>query len=248
MANPADATGPPLAELTRASSFIFCGTVEEAGASNVHGLEPAANLLLVRVGVPLRSDPALGDTTGRLVTVATDAPDQLPPGTEAVFFTAGWIHGAEIAVRELAHASRDLTDTVRAEVGRLPDLHLMDRLAQARLVVLAEVESTGRLRRPRERRAPRWARAQLRVVTSLKGRAREPILYFPTSDSHHWFRAKRPRRGQRRVFLLHAEDEHAERWLQDDEQGVVFTALDPADIQLETQLDHIRALLREARS
>jgi hypothetical protein len=234
--------------LTRASSFIFRGVVQEAGASNVRGLEPTANLLLVRVDAPLRSDPALGDMTGRVVTLATDAPDQLPPATDAVFFANGWIHSEEVAVRELAHASADLTEAVRTEVARLPDLHLLDRLAQARLVVLAEVQSTSRLRRPRERRAPNWARAQLKVLTSLKGRAREPILLFPTSDSHHWFRAKRPRKGQRRVFILHAEDEHAQRWLNDSERGVVFTALDQADIQPEAQLDHLRALLREARS
>jgi hypothetical protein len=248
MADPADATDPPLAELTRASSFIFRGTVQQAGTSNVHGLEPAANLLLVRVDVPLRSDPALGDTTGRLVTLAADAPEQLPTGTEAVFFTTDWIHGEEIAVRELGHASPALTEAVRAEVERLPDLHLIDRLAQARLVVLAEVMSTARLRRARERRSPQWAQAKLKVVTSLKGRGREPVLYFPTSDSHRWFRAKRPRRGQRRVFLLHAADEHTAHWLDDDERASVFTALDPADIQPEAQLDHIRALLREARS
>lgn len=247
MADPGDAPQLPLAELTRASSFIFRGTVQTAGASNVRGLQDAPHLLLVSVDEPLRNDPALGDPTGRIVTLATDAPQQLPPGTEAVFFTTGWIHAEEIAVHEIGHLAPDATEVARAAVARLPDLHLLDRLAQARLVVLAEVQSTARLRRPRERRAPHWARARLTVITSLKGRAREATLYFPTSDSHHWFRAKRPRRGQRRVFILHAEDKHAVQWLHEEERNAVYTALDPADIQPEARLDHIRALLREAR-
>jgi hypothetical protein len=248
MAEPPNAPDPPLAALARTSSLIFRGMVQQVAASNVDGLAAAANLELVRVDVPLRSDPALGDLTGMLVTVAMDASTPLAAGTEAIFFTTGWIHGEQIAVREVAHVAPDLVEAVATQIARLPDLHLISRLAQARLVVLAEVQSTSRLDHTRERRSPRWARAELRVVTALKGRSRSPVLYFPTSDSHHWYRAKRPRKGQRRIFILHAEDSQAGRWLSDEERGAVFTALDPADIQPASQLDRIRALLREARS
>jgi hypothetical protein len=248
MAEPPDTAGDPLAELARTSSLIFRGTVQRTAASNVDGLPAAPNLEIVRVDVPLRSDPALGDLTGTLVTVGLDGPDPLADGTEAIFFTTGWIHGDQIAVHEVAHVAPDLVDAVAAEVARLPDLHLISRLAQARLVVLAEVQGTARLGRTRERRAPRWARAELQVLSALKGRNRSPVLYFPTSDSHHWYRAKRPRKGQRRIFILHADDAHAAHWLHDEERDAVFTALDPADIQPAAALDHIRALLRQARS
>ena len=56
-------------ELTRASSFVFSGTVQDVGASNVPTVEPSDTTVLVRIERGLRTDPALGDVRGRLVTV-----------------------------------------------------------------------------------------------------------------------------------------------------------------------------------
>src|SRR5262249_52817975 len=125
--------------LTRASSFIFSGTVQSAGASNVAAVEPGDSLLLVRVERGLRSDPALGDIRGRLVTVKALSPDELPVGAQAVFFTNSWVHGDEIAVLERAHLGAERADEVADAVGRLPDMHLADRLRAAAAVVRAVV-------------------------------------------------------------------------------------------------------------
>jgi hypothetical protein len=234
-----------IGELTRSSSFVFTGTVVEVGRSNVRALESHANLVLVRVHRGLRVDPALGDVRGRVVTVETSTPEELSPGFQAVFFTQAWIHGDELAVREVAHVDVGLADEVAQAVEALPDLHLADRLAAAAAVVHASVRSTRRIPDlPLERRAPRWAEARLEIISTLKGDASGKRLLFPTSDSHHWFLAPRFRRGQRGVFLLHTDDEHAGRWIVTAEQGDVVTALDPADVQPESQLGRVRGLIR----
>ena len=231
-------------ELTRASSFVFSGTVEDVGASNVPPVEPGETTILVRIDRGLRIDPALGDVRGRVVTVETAVPEELQPGTRAVFFTDGWIHGEELAVRETAHVAPDRVDEVAAAVERLPDLHLEDRLRAAAAVVHAQVMRTQIVPgMALERRSPRWAEAFLELDATLKGNADGLRLHFPTSDSHHWFNAPSVTVGQRGIFLLHAGDPQAGDWLDAPQFAGAVTALDPADVQPESALEHVRALL-----
>jgi hypothetical protein len=234
---------PSIDELTRSSSFVFLGTVLEKGASNLIAVDPHDDLVLVRVDRALRVDPALGDVQGKTVTVETPNGDELQAGAQAVFFAQSWIHAEEIAVREVARLGPESADDVAAAVGRLPDLHLAERLAGAVAVVQAEVRATqpvpGLLR---DRQSPLWAQADLDVLSTLKGDAEGKRLFFPTSDSHHWYDAPKFTPGQRGVIVLHADDPLAGKWL-DGIGGDVVTALDPADVQPESELEHVRALL-----
>jgi hypothetical protein len=234
---------PSLEELVRSSSFIFAGTVVEAGRSNVRVVEPQPNLLLVRIDRPIRVDAALGDVQERVVTLDAQDHASLPVGTKAVFLAQSWIHGEELALHEVAHVGLDQLDGVVAAVAELPELHLAERASGADLVVHAEVERTHKLDLPLERRAPEWSEASLRVESTIKGRARGLRLLFPTSLSHHWYRAPRFRRGQRGIFILRENDPQAGRWL-GDVDGRVMTALDPADFQPEAAAGRIRSLIR----
>src|ERR1700687_3431565 len=94
---------PHIQELVSDSRFIFSGAVVELGSSSVANLPPRSNFALVRIDHPLRSDPALGDLRGKLVTVALHDLGELRPGESVIFFTLDWIQGGGIAVRELAH-------------------------------------------------------------------------------------------------------------------------------------------------
>jgi hypothetical protein len=231
-------------DLTRRSSFVFSGTVQEAGASNVPLVEPTDSTVLVRIDRGLRTNPALGDVRGRLVTVETATPEELPPGTQAVFFADSLVHGDELAVRERAHIGADRADEVAGAVANLPDVHLEDRLRAAAAVVHAEVAGTAIVPGlPRERRAPWWAEATLDVLETLEGDATGKRLFFPTSNSHHWYLAPRFTVGQRGVLLLHVDDPNARDWLNDSALAGAVTALDPADVQAESELDHVRSLL-----
>jgi hypothetical protein len=238
-------SGVSIDELTRSSSFVFSGTVVQLGASNLAAVDPRDDLVLVRVDRALRVDEALGDVQGKTVTVETPDGEGLQPGAQAVFFTQSWIHAEEIAVREVARLGPETADDVAAAVQRLPDLHLADRLADAVAVVQAAVQNTHAVPGiPRERMAPLWAEAMLAVESTLKGSAEGLRLFFPTSDSHHWYGAPSIAAGERAIFLLHAHDPKAERWLDAvTDHADVVTALDPADVQAESELERVRSLL-----
>lgn len=239
-------SAPDLEELTAASSFIFSGTVEDVAASNVAAVEATERTVLVRIARGLRIDTALGDVRGRLVTVATTVPDELPPGTAAVFFADSWVHGDELAVHERAHVPADRADEVAAAVERLPDRHLQERLRAARAVVHAAIVRTAIVPgMPLERRSPRWAEATYEVVATLKGDASGLRLFFPTTESHHWFETPSFTAGERCVVLLHVDDPLAGDWLDAPAFAGGATALDPADAQPEDARSHVEQLLQE---
>jgi hypothetical protein len=241
-------TRPEIQELVREASLIFSGTVVELGASSVSNLAPRDNFAVVRVDNPLRSDPALGDLRRRKITVELLEPGELQPDERVIFFTLNWIHGGGIAAREVTHLETQQEDEVAAEVARLPERHLAERLAGAILVVVAEVTET----KPtpfdvRWRNAPQWATASFRIVEALRGQPIENlVVLFPTSGRPMWTPSPRLTKGQRAIFLLHRPPD----WPPLPDSGAtltsaVFTVLDPADVQPESQRPLIERLLNQ---
>jgi hypothetical protein len=235
---------PTVLELTQSSSFVFSGTVQERGASTVPAVRPSQKLVTVHVDRALRVDPVLGDVRGKVVTMAAAAPETLHPGQKAVFFTNGWIHGRGIAVREVKHLDVQEEEQVAAAVAQLPQVHLIDRLKSAELVVDAEVASISPVeKRSGARKDALWAAADLRVRSVLYGTATQQArVYFPTADWPPWTNAPRFREGQSGVFLLHAPAR--DRSLSEAilEAGSLV-ALDPADFQPESELRRVEELL-----
>ena len=239
---------PELQKLVRDSSLIFSGTVIEVGASSVTNLPPRDNFAVVSVDNPMRFDPALGDLRRRKITVALLKRGELQPDEKAVFFTLDWIQGGGIAVREVAHLPARQEDAVAAEVKRLPERHLAERLASAMLVVMAEVSEI----KPtpfdiRSRDAPQWATARFRNLEALKGQPIENMVaLFPTSERPIWARSPRLKRRQRGIFLLHRPPD----WPPLPDLGptiisAVYTLLDQADVQPESQRPLIEKLLSQ---
>jgi hypothetical protein len=169
--------------LVHLAGLIFAGTVVELGASSVPAVKPADNLIVVRVDRGLRVDKALGELSGKVITVAVRDPKGFRPGQQAVFFTNSWIHGQGIAVREVEHAELQVQDSVAAAVAKLPEVHLTDRLRSAALVVLAEVVRLGPIERVSlDRNDALWRTAELNVLRVLRGAPRSStVAYFPTS-------------------------------------------------------------------
>ena len=240
---------PDIQRLVRDSRFIFSGTVVELGASTVANLGSRDNFAAVRVDRSLQADPALGDLRGRAVTVELLDRNELQPGNRAIFFTLNWIQGGGIAAREVAHVNVQQEDDVAGEVALLPERHLAERLSDAVLVVLAEVAKTEPTRfEIRWRNAPQWAKASLRNVDALRGQpTQNTSVWFPTSGRAIWMRAPRLSEGQRGIFLLHRLPD----WPPLPESATLtseaFTALDPADVQPESQRPLVERLLKERR-
>ena len=240
-----------LADLTRASSLIFVGTVVRINDSTVSMVTPSERLAVVKVDHGLRVDPALGDLSGQLVTVSVAPEDDVPAvGDRAVFFTRSWIHGDGVAVHEISRIDAGQEQAVTAAVEALPDMCLREHLARADLVVTGGVTRTRPVKdQTLERRAPLWALATIRVETVLKGTPEGDTVTvaYPTSDDREWYRAPRPKRGDRSIFILRRDDPEARPWLpQPAIPAGVYTALEPADVQPEARVADIRRFLKGA--
>jgi hypothetical protein len=233
-------------DLTRSASLIFSGTVVKLGASDVPILPAREHYAVIQVDRNLRVDSALGNLRSKSITMATKpGSGDLKEGQKAVFFTRSWIHGKGIAVHEVGHLGIESEDAVAKAVADLPDLHLKDRLQSAERVVLAEVsEIRDVANQRRARSAPFWSVAVLRVVEALKGGTEAVQVLFPTSKSRPWFRAPRFTLHQRGVFLLHADEPRAVRWLEGTTgTNGTLTALEAADVQPESRVEQIKELL-----
>jgi hypothetical protein len=224
-------------EFVRGSSLIFSATVIKLNASSVTSLAARDNLAVVRVDRALRSDRALGDLRGKSVTVELLDVGELQPKERMIFFTLDWIHGGGIAAREVAHVDAKRENEVTAEVERLPERHLAERVADAVLIVLAEV--TRIKLTPFDiswRNAPQWGAGTLRIVEVLRGQpGPNTTVLFPTSERPMWASAPRLTKGQRAIFLLHLRPD----WAELPDSGPILTsgafcALDSADIQPES--------------
>jgi hypothetical protein len=235
---------PSIQDLTRSSSLIFTGIVVQHGSSTVPILSPNEKMVAVRVDRGLRVDPVLGDLHGKIITVVAGAPESLSVGQKAVFFTNSWIHGRGIAVREVDHWDVGEEESVAAAVAQLPELHLMERLRSAELVVDAQVVRMTQVKQnSHERNAALWTAAQLQVKKVLRGQQRKStMLFFPTADRPPWTNAPRFKERQRGIFILHRPSRSAtlsEATLEADS----LVALDPADFQPESQLPEVERLL-----
>jgi hypothetical protein len=239
---------PSIPELTRSSSFIFSGTVVEHGRSTVPAVPPNDKLVVVRLDRALRVDPVLGDLQGKMITVAASAPASLSTGQKAVFFTNSWIHGRGIAVREVEHRDIGQEEEVAAAVAQLPQVHLLERLQSAGLVVEAEVVGVRPVERTTfERNAAQWAEAELKVTRVLRGEPTQSAsVYFPTSDHPLWAKAPRFQERQRGIFVLRGPSRKASP-SEAKLPGDALIAPDPADYQPESRLQEVETLLAALR-
>src|SRR5260370_7252337 len=93
---------PGDADLIQRSGFIFRGTVQKAGASNVKALAGSPSTDIIRVDEILKAPKELSSLVGRDVTVQMRSASSLKEGQQAVFYTTGWLYGDNLPVKETA--------------------------------------------------------------------------------------------------------------------------------------------------
>src|SRR5260370_11914776 len=91
------------AALAKQSSIVFSGTVSQLGATSFAGIPQSPNTIVVRVDSVLKKPPAISLKQGYNVTVELKDPSAFQQGTQATFYTEGWIFRSRIAVKELRH-------------------------------------------------------------------------------------------------------------------------------------------------
>src|SRR2546428_8522879 len=91
------------AALVKQSDIIFIGTVTQVGAVAVPEVPASPRMVVVRVDQVLEKPAAVALATGDSVTVETARAGSLKAGTQATFYTTGWIFGRGVAVRGGGH-------------------------------------------------------------------------------------------------------------------------------------------------
>ena len=228
--------------LARRSGFVFLGEVLRTSASTVELVEATKETAVVRVERVLRAPDDLGARKGSEVTVRLASAAR--KGQRAVFFTIGWVSGEALAVQEIGRQGPPVPDDIEKQIGdvvRKDEIaELRRRVKEASAVVVAEVAETrplgGKEVPPSSEHDPQWRTAVVVVQSGEKGDMKEGQrleVAYPSSDDVMWFRAPKPEKGDRAVFLLH------QRGL--EERDVQMLAIvDPVDMQPVERLDDIR--------
>lgn len=235
-------------ELTREATFIFKGTVQKTGASNMSPVKANSSTAIVRVDEVIYAPGAPPDLAGKHITVQLLESGPVKAGFQAVFFTKGWLLGQSMAVIELGRQaeSNGSTQSIRTQVNsthqRMADEELQVEISTAEAVISAKVVSARPSQIPHlgSEHDPDWYEAHLAVQSVIKGslRAREVTLFFPHSEDVMWHRSPKFKEGQQGIFLLHRNQARL--------PGIEnqLTALNPLDFRSLEELNRIQRLAK----
>lgn len=255
---------PELMTASRTAPFVFFGTVRRPGASNVEMLVgdeyPTA---VVRVDEVITAPEAVGDLTGREVTVHLSEAGELSRGSRHLFLATSLHFGAEIAVAEIGRVPRrrqveqQLRQAVLDEKLRDLDEAQSERLRLAATVIYGVVQRiepvTPEGAGPAEavgEAAPGFRAAVLKVWRTLKGRPdEEPRVIFPFPRTQKWSEVPLFVEGIEGVWILQPARGQTigagKVKVPDVPNG--FTALDPLDFHAPGMLGRLQALLARER-
>src|SRR5258708_6777796 len=195
------------AALAKQSSIVFAGTVSQLGATSFAGVPKSAQTIVVRVDSVLKKPSAVSLKKGDNVTVEVKDPSTFREGTQATFYTDGWIFGSGVAVKELGHRiiASEVASAGAAGGSEIPvdqtqnqisDQELQDRLKSADFVVIGRVTDVHRWTVPKSavpqrvsEHDPDWHEAVVEVQSVLKGaqvKGNKVVVRFPARNDVAW--------------------------------------------------------------
>ena len=247
------------ATLVKQSDIIFIGTVTQVGAVAVPEVPVSDRTVVVHVDQVLEKPAAVALGAGDSVTVEAAQPGSLKPGSQATFYTTGWIFGQGVAVREVGHelghspvvAAEQQEAVARARL-EMNDADLRAHIQKAAMVVAGRVEQV----RPAELAAapaqrtrisehdPQWQEAIIQVQDGIKGAqaGERVVVRFPTSLDVAWVGTPKFTVGQEGTFLLHKDSTTT---VVAGRSVPAYTALHKVDVLSRQDATRIRALIRK---
>ena len=252
------------ATLVKQSDIIFIGTVTQVGAVAVPEVPASDRTVVVHVDQVLEKPAAVALGAGDSVTVQTAQPGSLKPGSQATFYTTGWIFGQGVAVREVGHEpgrSPVVVADQQAAVARarldMNDADLKAHIQKAAMVVAGRVEQV----RPAElaggapahrtrisEHDPQWQEAIIQVQDGIKGAqaGEQVVVRFPTSLDVAWVGTPRFTVGQEGTFVLHKDSTTGSPESVIAGRSVpAYTALHKLDVLPKQDALRIRVLMRK---
>ena len=251
------------AALVKQSDIIFIGTVSKLGAVAAPEVPASPRMVVVRVDTVLEKPAAVTLGTGDSVTVETVRPGSLKEGTQATFYTTGWIFGQGVAVREVGHEPgrspvvvADQAAAVRRARLEVNDADLKAHIQKAAMVVAGRVEQVrpaalaaapARPKRITEH-DPDWQEAIIQVQDGLKGAqpGEHVVVRFPGSHDVAWVGSPRFSAGQEGTFVLHVDSATGSpRAMLAGRLVQAYTALHKTDVLTKADATRVRALIKQ---
>lgn len=208
------------ATLADQSSIIFAGTVSQLAATSFADVPKSAQTIVVRVDAVLKKPAAVSLKKGDSVTVEVKDPSAFQSGTQATFYTDGWIFGSGVAVKELGHEIGPPRSGV-STAGRvstqeeISDKDLRNRLNEADFVVIGRVTDVHRWAAPKSAKTyrvtehdPDWHEAVVEIQSVLKGgqlKGNKVVVRFPGRNDVAWVRSPKFAKNQQGIFCLNKD-------------------------------------------
>jgi hypothetical protein len=247
---PVAAADTSLEPAIRNSHFIFTGTFERLGASNLSLLPASEETAIVRVREVVDQPETFGTTRDIEVTVKLADASGAVEGGQAIFFTTSLMFGEHLGLAEILRLPSRSPETeasdleqVRREVERVRSLEadedLTARLSSAAVVVFGRVGDVRKTERSEEdfgEHAASWALAKLEIEGTLKGRDGKAV-YFAQDTDFFWGTTPKLSAGEDGIFLLQSYNGR-------DLPKGSYVVVDALDVQPRTELERVRGLLR----
>jgi hypothetical protein len=254
------------AALVKQSSIVFVGTVGQVAATSFAGVPKSAQTIVVRVDSVLKKPAAVSLKKGDTVTVEVKDPAAFHEGSQATFYTEGWIFGSGVAVKELGHdaapsgGTPGTVETNEKMVEQVPseitDQDLQRLLSTCDYVVIGRVTAVHPWGIPKSA-APRyrtsehsanWQEAVLQVQSVLKGpklKKNKMVVRFPLSRDVAWVRAPKFEAGQQGIFILRRDEVSGASTVSvGGYKADVYTCLKPGDWLPMAEEARVRSLLK----
>jgi hypothetical protein len=255
----------PQAALVKQSSIVFAGTVSQLGATSFAGVPKSAQTIVVRVDSVLKKPSAVSLKKGDNVTVEVKDPAAFHDGTQATFYTDGWIFGSGVAVKELGHEiGPSVGDTTKAaganekahgQDQEISDQELRDRLNSADFVVIGRVTEVRRWTVPKSathyrvsEHDPDWHEAVVEVQSVLKGgqvKGNKVVVRFPGRNDVAWVHSPKFAKNQQGIFCLNRDQTSSVSTEKvGGRQVTVYTCLGHGDSLPMSDAPRVRSLLK----
>jgi hypothetical protein len=255
------------AALAKQSSIVFSGTVNQLGATSFAGVPQSPNTIVVRVDSVLKKPPAISLKKGDNVTVELKDPSAFQQGTQATFYTEGWIFGSGVAVKELGHefnpgggipaSGAGAAESALAQAQKqISDQDLQNRIASSELVVIGRVTDVHRWAIPKSaasryhtsEHSADWHEAVLQIDAVLKGtkpKKGKMVVRFPLSRDVAWVNSPKFEKLQRGIFFLKKDRVSGDPTASlGGYQVDVYTCLKPGDWLPVSDEARVRSLLK----
>lgn len=239
----------------RESKFTFKGTIKKLEATTLASIQPTKETAVVSVDDVLQAPDALRAFAGKDITVLLKKGESFKVDEQWVFFTAGWLYGESLGVREIGRAPAGqnlpaLSEQIKTTVQRSIDQELQKRLSSATLVVLGKVLTIKpapdqRRNEPVSEHSPDWWQAEVEIDSVEKGNFPEKrvTVLYPNSTDEFWYDAPKFHPGEEGVWILRREQPAF--FVKARMEG--FTALHSGDFHPKEDVSRIRQAIKSVR-